>query len=64
VVAGTDGSADRNSNRMGAGYAIGIESDPEVKLSFRVGGRISSFRAEAASAAGASTTGQTFIDNY
>ena len=48
-VAGTDGSVDYRRERMGAGYVVGIDPVPTLAISVRVGGPLSSLRAEAAS---------------
>lgn len=49
IIAGTDGGVDWKSERMGAGYVIGSEQALESALSVRVGGPLSTLRAEAAS---------------
>ena len=49
LVAGTDGSVDESSEKMGAGYAIGDAPIPITVLSAPVGGPLASVRAEAAS---------------
>jgi len=49
LVAGTDGSVNREQQRMGAGYVLGIKACPDQELSIRVGGPMSTLRAEAAS---------------
>ena len=49
LVAGTDGSVDKRSERMGAGYAIGAQPVPIRVFSAPVGGPLASIRPEAAS---------------
>ena len=49
MVAAIDGSVDRRSETMGAGVVVGAGRQPEVNISFPVGGPLSSLRAEAAS---------------
>ena len=49
LVAGTDGSVDGRSERMGAGYAIGAQPVPIRVFSAPVGGPLASIRPEAAS---------------
>ena len=49
LVGGTDGSACVRTDRMGAGFALGIERIPLLQFSAPVGGPVSSLRAEAAS---------------
>jgi len=49
LVAGTDGSVDLRSERMGAGYAIGDGPIPIRAFSAPVGGPLASIRPEAAS---------------
>ena len=49
LVAGTDGSVDKRSERMGAGYAIGAQPVPIRVYSAPVGGPLASIRPEAAS---------------
>ena len=49
LVAGTDGSVDVRSERMGAGYAIGAHPVPIRVFSAPVGGPLASIRPEAAS---------------
>ena len=49
LVAGTDGSVDLRTERMGAGYIVGTAPVPLMTLSIRVGGPLSTTRAEAAS---------------
>ncbi len=49
LVAGTDGSVDESSERMGAGYAIGDGHIPIRAFSAPVGGPLASIRPEAAS---------------
>ena len=49
LVAGTDGSVDLRSERMGAGYVVGTAPVPLMTLSVRVGGPLATTRAEAAS---------------
>ena len=49
LIAGTDGSVHYQQERMGAGYVVGIDPIPLLELSVRVGGPLSSLRAEAAS---------------
>ena len=48
LVAGTDGSVDVRSERMGAGYVVGTDPVPLMTLSIRVGGPLATIRAEAA----------------
>jgi hypothetical protein len=49
IIAGTDGGVAWKTERMGAGYVIGTEQAVELVLSVRVGGPLSTLRAEAAS---------------
>ena len=49
LVAGTDGSVDVRAERMGAGYVLGADPVPVMAFSARVGGPLSTARAEAAS---------------
>ena len=49
LIAGTDGSVDEKTERMGAGYVVGVDPIPTMTLSIRVGGPLSTTRAEAAS---------------
>ena len=49
LVAGTDGSVDVRAERMGAGYVVGVDPVPDMVFSARVGGPLSTARAEAAS---------------
>ncbi len=49
LVAGTDGSVDERSERMGAGYVLGDQTDPILTFHARVGGPLATTRAEAAS---------------
>ena len=49
LVAGTDGSVDVRAERMGAGYVLGADPVPIRVFSARVGGPLSTARAEAAS---------------
>jgi ribonuclease HI len=49
VIAGTDGSVDERTESMGAGYVVGVDPTPDMTLSIRVGGPLSTTRAEAAS---------------
>ena len=49
VIAGTDGSVDEKTESMGAGYVVGVDPIPHMTLSVRVGGPLSTTRAEAAS---------------
>jgi hypothetical protein len=50
-MAGTDGSVDERTERMGAGYVVGVDPIPSTTLSIRVpvGGLLATTRAEAAS---------------
>ena len=48
-MAGTDGSVDVRSERMGAGYAIGAQPVPILVFSAPVGAPLASIRLEAAS---------------
>ena len=48
-VAGTDGSVDYRQERMGAGFAVGLEPALLLELSAPVGGPLSTLRSEAAS---------------
>ena len=47
-VAGTDGGVQWQNARMGAGFAVGADPVPAAVLAVRVGGPLSSLRAEAA----------------
>ena len=38
LIAGTDGSVDERTERMGAGYAVGADSEPIMTFHARVGG--------------------------
>lgn len=49
LVAGTDGSVDERTERMGAAYVLGADPDPIAIFFARVGGPLASSRAEAAS---------------
>ena len=49
MIAGTDGSVDEKTESMGAGYVVGADPTPHMTLSIRVGGPLSTTRAEAAS---------------
>jgi hypothetical protein len=49
LVAGTDGSVDERSERMGAGYVLGDQSEPILTFHARVGVPLATTRAEAAS---------------
>ena len=49
MVAGTDGSVDERTERMGAGYVLGADPVPIMTFCARVGGPLASARAEAAS---------------
>ncbi len=49
LVAGTDGSIDVRTERMGAGYVLGADPEPVMTFCARVGGPLASARAEAAS---------------
>ena len=48
-VAGTDGSVDYKQERMGAGFAVGLEPALLLELSAPVGGPLATLRSEAAS---------------
>ena len=49
LVGGTDGSANRRSNRMGAGFALGRQKEPLMTYYASVRGPLAPLRAEAAS---------------
>ncbi len=49
LIAGTDGSVDERSEKMGAGYVLGADPEPILILSVRVEDPLASARAEAAS---------------
>ena len=49
LVAGTDGSVDEGTERMGAGYVLGDDPEPIWIFSASVGGPLATVRAEAAS---------------
>jgi hypothetical protein len=49
LVAGTDGSVDKRSEQMGAGYVLGDQPEPILTFHARVGGPLATTRAEAAS---------------
>ena len=49
LIAGTDGSVDERTERMGAGYVVGTDPEPIMTFHARVGGPLASTRAEAAS---------------
>lgn len=48
LVAGTDGGVRWRDERMSAGYVVGADPVPEKELAVRVGGPLSTLRAEAA----------------
>jgi hypothetical protein len=48
LIAGTDWSVDEKTERMGAGYLVGVGPNPTMTLSIRVGGPLATTRAEAA----------------
>jgi ribonuclease HI len=48
IVAAIDGSVDRKTETMGAGFVVGTGQQPEDSLSFPVGGPLASLRGEAA----------------
>ncbi len=47
-MAAIDGSVDRKTETMGAGFVVGSGPQPDDSLSFRVGGPLASLRKEAA----------------
>ena len=49
LIAGTDGSVDERTERMGAGYVLGADPAPTLTFFARVGGPLATTRAEAAS---------------
>ena len=49
LIAGTDGSVDERTERMGARYVVGTDPEPIMTFHARVGGPLASTRAEAAS---------------
>ena len=48
VVAAIDGSVDRKTETMGAGFVVGVGPQPDDSCFFPVGGPLASLRAEAA----------------
>ena len=48
IVAAIDGSVDRKTETMGAGFVVGTGPQPEDSLSFPVGGPLASLRGETA----------------
>jgi ribonuclease HI len=49
LIAGTDGSVDERTERMGAGYVVGADPEPIMTFHAKVGGPLATARAEAAS---------------
>ena len=48
LAGGTDGSANKRTGRMGAGFVLGIQQEPLMTYSVSVGGPLAPLRAEAA----------------